>query len=173
MKALKRALKEVADDQRVLGVGTVRCWSIGATAPSEDSPVISHERSGSISDPGSTQSSPRTSVFNFSPSSSPVKPSFGGIHPSSYPSRSNRGGGITPLVVSLLVHVHPESSDRDVMDVTKMAWTKVSGAVHGGKHAGGASGNGVGGRGKGGMTGVGEISVGVKRGWDDVQVDEH
>lgn len=58
----------------------------------------------------------------------------------------------TPLVVSLTVHVHPDTSDRDVLEVTKNAWVKVNGAV-GTKRKG---------------LGEGEVSVGVKRGWEGV-----
>lgn len=53
-----------------------------------------------------------------------------------------------------MVHVHPDASDRDILDVTKYAWVKVSDAV--------------GLRSKGAL-GEGEVSVGVCRGWDGVE----
>jgi hypothetical protein len=66
---------------------------------------------------------------------------------------SKDGAGGTPLVVSVNVHVHPDASDRDVLEVTKYTWTKVSGAA------------GVGGKGR---MGEGEVTVSIKRGWDGV-----
>ena len=79
------------------------------------------------------------------------------MHHSSYPSPlglvGNDGEG-APLVVSLTVHVHPDVSDREVLEVTRMVWGKVGGAV------------GV--KGKAGAGG--EVSVGVKRGWDGVEI---
>ena len=58
----------------------------------------------------------------------------------------------TPVVVTLVIHVHPDVSDRDILEITRAAWGKVDSAV------------GKGGRGKGG--GMGEITVSVKRGWE-------
>jgi len=51
------------------------------------------------------------------------------------------------MVVTLMVHVHPDVSDRDVLEVTKMVWGKVNGAV---KSGGGG----------------GQVSVGEKWGWE-------
>lgn len=53
------------------------------------------------------------------------------------------------MVVTLVVHVHPDVSDRDVLEVTKMVWGKVSPIVNCG--------------------GGGEVSVGVKRGWEGLE----
>jgi len=72
------------------------------------------------------------------------------LHSSSYPAPfGNEKSGDAPLVVTLIVHVYPEVSDRDVLEVTKIVWSKVNGAVKCG--AGG------------------EVSVGVKRGWEGMQ----
>ncbi len=49
-----------------------------------------------------------------------------------------------------MVHIHPDTSDREVLEVTKMVWGKVSGAVK--CSAGG-----------------GEVSVGIKRGWEGLE----
>ena len=58
----------------------------------------------------------------------------------------------TPVVVNLTVHVRPDVSDRDVLEITKLAWSKVDGAV--------------GRKGRGSRTGMGEVTVGIKRGWN-------
>ena len=72
------------------------------------------------------------------------------IYPSKYPSPfGSEKGGDAPLAVTLIVHVHPDMSDRDVLEVTRMVWGKVSGAVKSGVE--------------------GEVSVGVKRGWDGLE----
>jgi hypothetical protein len=69
------------------------------------------------------------------------------MRPSTYPSPYGLDKGTeAPMVVTLMVHVHPDVSDRDVLEVTKMVWGKVNGAVKSG--------------------GGGEVSVGVKRGWE-------
>ena len=59
----------------------------------------------------------------------------------------------TSVVVTLVIHVHPDVSDRDILEITRAAWEKVDSAV------------GMKGRGSNGA-GMGEISIGVKRGWD-------
>lgn len=142
MGLLKRALKDIGSDHRVLGVGTVRCWSIGAAAPSPE------PRRHITSAPNSVPSSPRTQ-FTFSPSASPTKGDF--LSALSLGAKGKDAAAATPLVVSVQVHVHPDTSDRDVLDLTKYAWMKVHGAC------------GVSGMGR---TGQGEVTVAVKRGWD-------
>ncbi|KAK1922885.1 hypothetical protein DB88DRAFT_541095 [Papiliotrema laurentii] len=145
MVSLRKALKDVGADPRVLGVGTVRCWSIGATTPSDDAPTGSSW--WSMSPSNSTSSSPRSALFGDSPAASPTRSVFSNR-------QTDPGTAKIPLVVSLMVHVHPDASDRDILDVTKYAWVKVSDAV--------------GLRSKGGL-GEGEVSVGVCRGWDGVE----
>lgn len=144
MKLIRRALKDVGADTRVLGVDTVRCWSIGATTAQEDS-----QHYTSTSAPNSAPSSPRTPQFGFSPTVSPTRNDF--FSPPSLTGRGKDGAEGTPLVVSVNVHVHPDASDRDVLELTKYAWTKVSGAA------------GVGGKGR---LGEGEVTISIKRGWD-------
>lgn len=56
-----------------------------------------------------------------------------------------------PLVVTLTVHIDSDLGDQEVLDVTKMAWSRVHQVV-----------------GKGGGEG-GEVGVSVKRGWDGVE----
>lgn len=146
MKLIRRALKDVGSDSRVLGVGTVRCWSIGAATPLEDPQPYT-----STSAPNSAPSSPRTPQLGLSPSVSPTRQDV--FSPPPLTALSKDGGGGTPLVVSVNVHVHPDASDRDVLEVTKYTWTKVSGAA------------GVGGKGR---MGEGEVTVSIKRGWDGV-----
>ena len=138
MKQLKKVIKDVNADQRVLGVGTVRCWSVGATTPQEE--VVSGSW-WSLTPSNSSPNSPRLSSFGDSPVHSPTRNGF---------PKSDHGS--TPLVVSLTVHVHPDVSDRDMLEVSKYAWVKVNGAV-GTKRKG---------------LSQGEVSVGVKRGWDGV-----
>ena len=146
MKNLRRVMKDMTTDSRVLGVGTLRCWSIGATTPPAE---VVAPSSNPPSTPGTAPSSPHLSNFSFSPLASPTRPDFAAMRVSSF--APDKGHGETPLVVSLIVHVHPEASDRDVLDVTKQVWTKISGAV--GQR---------GGRQKDG----GEITISIKRGWD-------
>jgi hypothetical protein len=49
--------------------------------------------------------------------------------------------------VSVVVHVNDNVADRDVLDVTKYVWNRVSAAV-----------------------GEGEVTVAVKRGWEGMEV---
>lgn len=87
----------------------------------------------------------------FSPSASPTQADFSPIHPSMYPSRFGREeGGETSLVVTLVVHVHSDVSDKEVLEITKTVWGKVNEAVKTG-------------------TGGGEVSIGVRRGWDGLE----
>ena len=141
MVQLRRALKEISADQRVLGTGTLRCWSIGATAPLEDTSYTALDSSVNAS----TDSSPRTSRFN-SPRGKSGDPSY------AQASLFTKPGEGTPLVISLLVHVHPDISDEDAMAVTRMAWSKLSYAAE-----------------LRGSGGGGEVSVGIKRGWEGVE----
>ena len=147
IKLLRRAMKDVTGDSRVLGVGTLRCWSIGATNP----PVEPSFSSNPASAPGSAPSSPRvSSISSFSPVASPTRLDFSSQTPLFGLAKGSDAPN-TPLVVSLIVHVHPDASDRDVLDVTKQVWTKVNAAV--------------GQRGARQKDG-GEITISVKRGWD-------
>lgn len=167
MKSLRRSIKDISSDNRVLGVGTLRCWSIGATTPLPDytpSTPTFGLYSGTNSPAPSVPSSPRT-PFSPSPNDSPTRPPFStssSIHPSLYPSRhdASKEGPDTPLVVSLIVHVHPDTSDKDVLEVTKTVWTKLSSAVNGGSRGKrmGIMGGGA----------EGEVTVSIKRGWDGV-----
>jgi hypothetical protein len=55
--------------------------------------------------------------------------------------------GQTKLSVSVVVHVNDNVGDRDILDVTKYVWNRVSAAV-----------------------GEGEVGIAVKRGWEGMEV---
>ena len=144
MRSLRRTLKEITFDHRVLGLGTLRCWCINPSLVHADPivPSSTHTPCGSI------QSSPEMTGAGYSPSTSPTHADFSPIHPSTYPTPFGLElGGDTSLVVTLMVHVHSDVSDKDVLDITKTVWGKVNEAVRIG-------------------TGGGEVSIGVRRGWD-------
>ncbi|KAK8850348.1 hypothetical protein IAR55_004266 [Kwoniella newhampshirensis] len=177
MTNLRKALKEVKEDRRVIGLGTMRCWAVTAGKGHYE-----HHRTPTTptgSQPGSSISSPvgERFSFSFSPSASPSrKSSTNGeytIQPSSYPSpfgypsgqgngwtkdpSSSSSNGLLPLVVTLTVHVQEDVGDRDILDVTRMTWGKVNQAINGG------------GLGRLGKNGEGEVSIYVKRGWDGME----
>lgn len=77
---------------------------------------------------------------------SPVAPSFSSRRKSSLPETSDKDTGNTRLSVSVVVHVNENVGDRDVLDVTKYVWNRVSAAV-----------------------GEGEVVVSVKRGWEGME----
>lgn len=144
MKSLRRALRQVADDRRVLGLGTLRTWAIDGGKVGPETIVVNSappSRRPSIS-----TISPSTLAFTSSPqTSSSMVPTLGSL------GRTSVSTSHVPLVVTLAVHVHPDSTDADMMDITRLAWTRLSGAI------------GVDGR-----PGEGEVSVSVRRGWDRV-----
>ena len=167
MRALRRCLKDVEEDRRVLGLGTLRCWTIGAgVAPPQTEnkwsfTTPSHSRNNSATTPTSPMS-PEIPSVNVSPESPTRHKSTlnGSARLPPIPHRStslalpSKDEPHTPLVVSLVVHVHPDTTDRDILEVTKMAWKNIDSAV--GK------------RGLLSLSGGGsEITVGVKRGWDE------
>jgi hypothetical protein len=165
MKSLRKTLKDINDEPRVLGVGTVRCWTISSALPTESRPALLSDMRNRISSSSVYNKSSMTpdpySSPDYTPNASPTRPSFdrNGTNPASYPSKSSSKGG-APLVVSLNVHVHPDSSDRDVLDITKLTWSKISNAVN------------IGSMGLEGRVGLSEISVAVKRGWDGAEEDK-
>ena len=140
MTSLRKSVRDVEGDRRVLGMGTTRCWAIstGLSFADQDIPP---SRPGSISAAPSRRASWSSSIYSpqLSPSPTSEKPSF------------NFGGhdeGV-PVVVTVTVHVAEDLGDRDVLEVTKDAWNRVSAVV-------GAD---------------SEVSVCVRRGWEGV--DEH
>ncbi|KAL0253517.1 hypothetical protein I308_100889 [Cryptococcus tetragattii IND107] len=142
MIGLKRALREIKDDRRVLGLGTVRCWavSVGKGGWNE----FENHGQSSTSRQGSIASSPAVT-----PRGSTEFPSFPASTFSSL--FKDKEEPSAPLVVTLTVHVDSDLGDQEVLDVTKMAWSRVHQVV-----------------GKGGGEG-GEVGVSVKRGWDGVE----
>ncbi|GMK54893.1 hypothetical protein CspeluHIS016_0114790 [Cutaneotrichosporon spelunceum] len=144
MKALRRALRDVADDRRVLGLGTLRCWTVNAGKVGPEASTISsapNSRRGSLiaMRPSISTTSPSTQAFTDSPKASQ----------DIVAQLSGKADGDTdaPLVVTLVVHVHPDTSDRDVMEVTRISWSKLSSAISC-RQSGG------------------EVSVQVTRGWE-------
>lgn len=127
MKALRRALEEVAADKRVLGIGTTRVWAINAGKTEREEvpppPTAPPSRRGSDSTP---------STATFDDVKLDLKPTM--AHQ-------------VPLVVTLVVHVHPESSERDIFEVTRLAWTDINDAVNSNRDS--------------------EVTVDVRRGWDE------
>lgn len=167
MKDLRRALRDVADDRRVLGLGTFRCWAVNAGKPAPESmhraPSAPNSRRGSVS----TTSPSITAFMHQQPAEKSTHSpgvslgSLADLNNALGLSLQPRGalglsGSVAataqvPLVVTLVVHVHPESSDRDVNEVTRLTWSKLTHAVNG--RAGTAGGEG-------------EVSVEVRRGWE-------
>ncbi|ODN86110.1 hypothetical protein L198_07403 [Cryptococcus wingfieldii CBS 7118] len=152
MSGLKKALREVKEDRRVLGLGIVRCWAVSVGKGGWDD----YDQQGPGSKAGSSISSPVVSPrgsmeFNFTSSFSAFTPAASNSTASSYfATPTSKEEASAPLVVTLTVHVHPDSADGDVLDVTRLAWGKVNQAV-----------------GRGG--GEGEVSVCVKRGWEGIE----
>lgn len=132
MKALRSALQDVAADKRVLGLGTLRVWAINAgKTEKEEAPFVPSappSRRASISTP-----SPSTAAFTDIKVDLDADKSAMAQH--------------VPLVVTLVVHVHPESSDRDIFDVTRLAWNDINGAVNTDRDS--------------------EVTIDVRRGWDE------
>lgn len=94
-------------------------------------------------------SNKRSDSVDTSPSAppSPVAPSFSRRKSSTTSVlTTERDTGNTRLSVSVIVHVNDSAGDRDVLDVTKYVWNRVSAAV-----------------------GEGEVSVAVKRGWEGLE----
>lgn len=142
MKALRRALRDVAEDRRVLGLGTLRCWTINAGQVHPETSAISsapNSRRGSVT--AISTISPSTQAFTNSPQAS------GDV---AMLSAKKQGDTEAPLVVTLVVHVHPDSSDHDVLDITRLSWSKLSSAISSRQSAG-------------------EVSVQVRRGWEGAQ----
>ncbi|OCF34448.1 hypothetical protein I316_03962 [Kwoniella heveanensis BCC8398] len=171
MLSLRRALKEIKEDRRIVGLGTMRCWTITAGKGSYEERYPS---TPNASRNNSVSGSPRVDRFSFStPLSSPParQASFtelAGMAPNSYPSPygfpPNQGPGWSkdkdrdegaPLVITLVVHVHPDLADKDVLEVTKFSYLKLEGAVSG----------------QPGMLGRrdGEVSIQIKRGWEGLE----
>ncbi|WVW81051.1 hypothetical protein I302_103042 [Kwoniella bestiolae CBS 10118] len=158
------SLKEIKEDRRVLGLGTMRCWTITAGKGSYEDrypPTPSHSR------PGSLASSPKlesTSKF-FSPPSTPSRqasfddhlnyPSPYGLPPSSSSSGKTDDGA--PIVVTLVVHVHPDSSDKEILELTKFAYVKLENAI-----SSNTAGMNI-------IRRDGEVSVQIKKGWEGLE----
>ncbi|EIW69877.1 hypothetical protein TREMEDRAFT_68343 [Tremella mesenterica DSM 1558] len=150
MVALRQSLREISDDRRVLALGTMRCWQISAGLRSSeilkqsqrhDDTYQSASRRGSVEGLSSGQMSPtrKTSSSRFSIESKEL--GIGGV--GGFGGKDEGG----PVVVTLIVHVQEDVSDRDMLEVTKMAWRKVTYAVGEGRGAGG------------------EVSIQIRRGW--------
>lgn len=182
---LRRAIKDLKDDRRVLGIGLTRVWAVGACSASSTA-----SRSRLLDDvvPGGNGHDRRDSTWSIM-SSPPETPSgdttpvngtgFDAVN-HTYPSlfskrqsngdagrrdvtststgasteKQNGGNGMvngralgTKLVVTLNVHVDEGVSERDILDVTKEVWKRVSAASEGG-----------------------EVCVGVKRGWEGLEI---
>lgn len=151
MQSLRWALKDVQDDRRILGLGQVRCWAI--TAGKMDSePERGWYATPVSSGQNSISGSPKTPVFpsTGSATSSLAQAGRTDMPPMLFDPDPSGREGETPMVVTVEVRVHPDCSDRDVLEVTKMVWSRVSGAV---KRSGGGS-----------REGDGEVTVAVKRG---------
>ncbi|OXG54445.1 hypothetical protein J010_00826 [Cryptococcus neoformans] len=142
MIGLKRALREIKEDRRVLGLGTVRCWAVsvgkGGWNEFENHGQSSASRQGSIA--SSPVVTPRGST-EFPPFPASTFSSL--LKDKEEPS--------APLVVTLTVHVDSDLGDQEVLDVTKMAWSRVHQVV-----------------GKGGGE-RGEVGISVKKGWEGVE----
>lgn len=148
MKALRGALRDVAGDRRVLGLGTFRCWAIDAGKPVTST-------TGPPSQPSSNNvslsiASPSASAFMRSASSTNI-PNTLGLSLST--TKTEVETAQVPLVVTLVVHVHPDTTDREVLDITRTSWTKLNSAVNGR------------------TSNEGEVSVQVTRGWEGVNAD--
>ncbi|CAK9785843.1 hypothetical protein CC85DRAFT_287658 [Cutaneotrichosporon oleaginosum] len=145
MKALRRALRDVADDRRVLGLGTLRCWTINAGKMEPEAMTTSSappSRRGSFTAirPSVSTISPSTQAFTDSPRASQ----------DIVAQLTREGDTDAPLVVTLVVHVHPETSDSEILEVTRVSWSKLSSAISCRQSAG-------------------EVSVQVRRGWEGAQ----
>ncbi|KAL7422453.1 hypothetical protein Q5752_003101 [Cryptotrichosporon argae] len=155
MRALRRAMRDVADDRRVLGLGTMRCWQVAPAKADAPSPALlgsgnpyAHASALDKSPAPSAPMSRRPSSTRSSPSPRPPALALS-PRASAYDLAAlaaARHTGHTPLVVTLNVHAHPDVSDRDVLELTRFAWTRLSAAVDGRK--------------------PGEVTVSVRRGWD-------
>jgi hypothetical protein len=107
--------------------------------------MVASTASTPISDP--IPKSRSNSVTNtYSIDSPPSSPDI-----SSFPRKRSLSGdsmmGHTKLSVSVVVHVNDNVGDKDVLDVTRFVWNRVSAAV-----------------------GEGEVSIAVKRGWEGMEV---
>jgi len=105
---------------------------IASTASTPDS--VPKSRSNSINN---------TYTIDNSPPSSPDISSF----PRKRSLSADSMMGHTKLSVSVVVHVNDNVGDKDVLDVTRFVWNRVSGAV-----------------------GEGEVTIAVKRGWEGMEV---
>lgn len=103
---------------------------IASTGNDSESPD-SHKRVASVDTAPSVPPSPETSSFPSDRRRSSTAP---------------KDVGNTRLSVTVTVHVNDNVADRDVLDVTKYVWNRVSAAV-----------------------GEGEVSIAVKRGWDGME----
>ncbi|WRT70500.1 uncharacterized protein IL334_007498 [Kwoniella shivajii] len=173
MTSLRKAIKDIKDDRRVLGLGTMRCWMITAGKGSfedryEYSTTTTPTHSRSVSASGSGSFSTPSSPKFFNQAQSPSFKQFSFDTPSSYPSAygntttnqqgqaKNKDDGAS-LVVTLIVHVHPDSSDRDILEITKMSYTKLEYAI-----SSNPGGLGINRR-------DGEVSISIKRGWEGLE----
>jgi hypothetical protein len=177
----------------------MRCWGI-TTGRVEAGGADRSTRIGSVSGFGlgkEGQSHSRMGSRKGSRMGSPTKGRFGddmwdapmfgnGVvkEHDSYEPDSGTGGG-APLVITLNVHVLPDTSDREVLEITKDVWEKVRFAAAGGSEGTGRmmglgwgdgfdgvaeEDEGRGGKGRNvGMGGSGEVSVAVKKGWEGLE----
>ncbi|WWC92103.1 uncharacterized protein L201_007057 [Kwoniella dendrophila CBS 6074] len=169
MLSLRKALKEIKADRRVLGLGTMRCWTITAGKGSfeERYPATPlHSRAGSLSNspqlestikffsPPTTPSRQNSSAFDDHHSSYPTSPSG---YTASLNSKNPVNDEGAPLVVTLVVHVHPDSNDKDILELTKFSYLKVEQAI-----SGNLGGLGISRR-------DGEVNIAIKRGWEGLE----
>jgi hypothetical protein len=109
---------------------------VASTASTPTSDPIPKSRSNSVTNTYSIDDSP------------PLSPDI-----SSFPRKRSLSAdstsmmGHTKLSVSVIVHVNDNVGDKDVLDVTRFVWNRVSAAV-----------------------GEGEVSIAVKRGWEGMEV---
>ncbi|WWC65415.1 uncharacterized protein I303_108033 [Kwoniella dejecticola CBS 10117] len=160
MSSLRKALKEIKEDRRVVGLGTMRTWTITAGKGSFEEkypPTPSHSRANSLA------SSPTFDQGKFfSPPSTPSRQQSFEAQ-STYPSpygiplgKRNVEDG-APLVVTLTVHVHPDSSDKEILEITKSSYLKIENAI-----SSNPGGLGIARR-------EGEVSIAIKRGWEGLE----
>ncbi|WWC72408.1 uncharacterized protein I206_106370 [Kwoniella pini CBS 10737] len=162
MLSLRKALKEIKEDRRVIGLGTMRVWAITAGKGSfEDRypPTPSHSQTNSL-----TSSPNFDSGKFFSPPTTPSRKQSFDVpnhmnYPSPYGNLSTKqiGDDGAPLVVTLTVHVHPDSSDKDILNITKFSYLKIENAI-----SSNPGGLGIAKR-------DGEVSIAIKRGWEGLE----
>ncbi|WVN89534.1 uncharacterized protein L203_104759 [Cryptococcus depauperatus CBS 7841] len=142
MTKLKSAFKDIKSDRRVVGLGLFRCWSVGAGKGGWDLHIPAEALNKGESSTRNLSPMPSTE-FYFQSSE------FSAPHTASLSSVSSlKNEPSVPLVITLAVHVDPDVSDYDMLEVTKLAWNKLQHVV---------------------SEGEGEVSIQVKRGWEGIE----